>query len=202
MKEQFYRRTKAQKVGNRQGGCCQRCALATCGENCGWASPSIDVLLASKGYLFRPAESSLRFVALFAVSFLLALGWSAVMAWISREAVATVLRRFIVDPVVQTAFGKYTRFAVVVVGVSSGTRVKLLQEYISASEWTKGTMQAALTQEFWTLEFYRTVMATLEGVITLLLICIFLTLIAPAVLRMLKIEPPKTGGEPQRPRDS
>lgn len=142
------------------------------------------------------------FVALFAVSFLLALGLSAVIAWISREAVDTVLGRFVVDPVVRTAFGKYIRFAIVVVGVSSGTRVKLLQEYISASEWTKGTMQAALTQEFWTLEFYRTVMATLEGVITLLLICIFLALIAPAVLRMLKMEPPKTSNEPQKTGDA
>ncbi len=141
------------------------------------------------------------FIALFGASFVLALALSATIAWISREAIDTILRRFVVDPVVRSGFEKYIRFAIVVVGISSGTRVKALQEYISAADWNKPTMQAALTQEFWTLELYRTVMGTLEGVAGLLLLCIFLALIAPAVLRMLKIEPAKANGEPQKPRE-
>ena len=76
-------------------------------------------------------------------------------------------------------------------GISGGTRVKPLQEYISAADYNKAAMLAALTQEFWALELYRTVIGALEGVAGLLLICIFLALIAPLVLRMLKIEPPK-----------
>ena len=100
----------------------------------------------------------------------------------------------VVDPVVRSGFEKYIRFAIVVVGISNGTRVKAFQEYISAAEWNKPALQAALTQEFWTLELYRTVMGTLEGVAGLLLLCIFLALIAPAVLRMLNVEPPKNLG--------
>src|SRR5207244_3737906 len=76
--------------------------------------------------------------------------------------------------VVRGGFEKYIRFAIVVVGISSGTRVRPLQEYISAADWNKPALQAALTQEFWTLELYRTVMGTLEGVAGLLLLCIFL----------------------------
>ena len=131
------------------------------------------------------------FIALFGASFLLALALSATIAWLSREVMDTVLRRFVVDPVVRSGFEKYIRFAIAVVGISTGTRAKALQEYISAAEWNKPALQAALTQEFWTLELYRTVMGTLEGVAGLLLLCIFLALIAPAVLRLLNVQPPK-----------
>jgi hypothetical protein len=141
------------------------------------------------------------FIALFGASFVLALVLSATIAWLSREALDTILRRFVVDPVVRSGFEKYIRFAIVVVGISSGTRVKPLQEYISAAEWNKPALQAALTQEFWTLELYRTVMGTLEGVAGLLLLCIFLALMAPAVLRMLKVEPPKKLGQHEKPRE-
>ena len=139
------------------------------------------------------------FVALFVASFVLALALSATIAWISREAIDSILRRFVVDHVVRSGFEKYIRFAIVVAGISGGTRVKALQEYISASEYNKAAMQTALTQEFWTLELYRTVMGTLEGVAGLLLICVFLALIAPVVVRMLKVEPAKAAGEQQKP---
>jgi len=141
------------------------------------------------------------FVELFATSFVLALALSVTIAWLSREAIDVILRRFIVDPVVRAGFEKYIRFAIVVVGISGGTRVKPLQEYISAADYNKPALLAALTQEFWTLELYRTVMGALEGVAGLLLICIFLALIAPAVLRMLKIEPIKLSAEPQKPSE-
>ena len=141
------------------------------------------------------------FVTLFLASFLLALALSVTIAWISREAIDAVLRRFVADSVVRRGFEKYIRFAIVVLGISGGTRVKPLQEYISAAEYNKAALQAALTQEFWAIELYRTVLGTLESVAGLLLLCIFLTLIAPAVLRMLKVEPLQTASELQKPRE-
>lgn len=141
------------------------------------------------------------FVALFGASFLLALVLSVTIAWLSREAIDTILRRFVAGSVVRRGFEKYIRFAIVVVGISGGTQVKPLQEFISASQYNKAALQAALTQEFWAMELYRTVMGTLEGTAGLLLICIFLALIAPAVLRMLKVEPLKPAAEPQKPHE-
>ena len=138
------------------------------------------------------------FVNLLVASFLVALALSATIAWISKEAIDAILRRFVVDPVVRAGFEKYIRFAIVVVGISGGTRVKPLQEYIAAADYNKPAMLAALTQEFWALELYRTVIGALEGVAGLLLICIFLALIAPAVLRMLKIEPVKPVADSQK----
>jgi len=141
------------------------------------------------------------FMNLLVASFLVALALSATIAWISKEAIDAILRRFVVDPVVRAGFEKYIRFAIVVVGVSGGTRVKPLQEYISAADYNKPALLAAMTQEFWALELYRTVIGALEAVAGLLLVCVFLALIAPAVLRMLRIEPVKPPADSQKPRE-
>ena len=101
------------------------------------------------------------FVALFGASFVLALVLSVIIAWLSREAIDTILRRFVAGSVVRRGFEKYIRFAIVVVGISGGTQVKPLQEFISASQYNKAALQAALTQEFWAMELYRTVIGNL-----------------------------------------
>jgi hypothetical protein len=142
------------------------------------------------------------FVALFAASFVLALALSITVAWISREAVDGILRRFVGDRAVRAGFEKYIRFAIVIAGVSGGTRVRVLQEYLAASELNKAAMAAQLTQEFWALEIYRTIIGTLEGIAVLLLVCIFLALIAPVVVRMLGLEPLKAHEEEQKSADS
>jgi hypothetical protein len=142
------------------------------------------------------------FVALFAASFVLALALSVTVAWISREAIDSILRRFVADRAVRAGFEKYIRFAIVVVGISGGTRVRVLQEYLAASDLNKEAMAAQLTQEFWALEIYRAIVGTLEAIAALLLVCIFLALIAPVVVRMLKLEPVKIHEQEQEPADS
>src|SRR5260370_38046652 len=108
-------------------------------------------------------EPRSMFVALFGASFVLALALSVAVAWVSREAIESVLRRFVADHVVRAAFSKYIRFAIVVVGISTGTRVRVLQEYISATAENKAAMAAALTQVCWVLALYRTIVRTLPG---------------------------------------
>lgn len=142
------------------------------------------------------------FVALFGASFVLALALSITIAWISREAVDSILRRFVADRAVRAGFEKYIRFAIVVVGISGGTRVRVLQEFLAASDLNKEAMAAQLTQEFWVMEIYRTILGTLEAIAALLLVCIFMALVAPVVVRMLKLEPVKDIEEQQKPRDS
>jgi len=139
------------------------------------------------------------YVALFTVSLILALALSLTIAWISREAIDSILRRFVEDTVVRDGFVKYIRFAIVVVGIAGGTRVRALQEYISASSWNKTAMEQALTQEVWVMEMYRTAIGTLEALVLLLLVCIFLALIAPVVVRMLNAKPAKDLGQKNLP---
>jgi hypothetical protein len=142
------------------------------------------------------------FVALFAASFVLALALSITVAWISQEAIDGILRRFVGDRAVRAGFEKYIRFAIVIAGISGGTRVRVLQEYLASSDLNKAAMASQLTQEFWALEIYRAVLGTLEGIAVLLLVCIFMALIAPVVVRMLKLEPVKVYEQEQEPADS
>ena len=128
-------------------------------------------------------------LGLFVASFVLAVSLSVFIAWISREAIDAVLRHFIANSIVRAGFEKYLRFAIVVAGISGGTRVRALQEYVSASNWNKAAMEAALNQETWVLELYRTITGSLEAIAGLLLGCLFLALIAPVVLRMFKASP-------------
>ena len=139
-------------------------------------------------------------LGLFAVSFLLAVSLSIFIAWISREAIDAVLRHFIADSIVRAGFEKYLRFAIVVAGISGGTRVRALQEYVSTSNWNKAAMEAALNQETWVLELYRTVTGSLEAIAGLLLACLVLALLAPAVFRMFKAGPDKP--EVSRPKSA
>ena len=141
------------------------------------------------------------FVLLFLASFVVSLALSLFIAYISRDAVDSILRRFVADDAVRVGFEKYIRFGIVVVGIVGGTRVRALQEYIAAASWNKAALEAALTQEVWVMEMYRTIIGTLEGLVLLLLICILLAFIVPAVNRMLKGEPQRASEGQKKPTE-
>jgi hypothetical protein len=122
------------------------------------------------------------FVVLFAVSLVVAYLVSAFVSWISRDVVENVLHRYLAYRVA-TAVSKYFRFAILVVGVSDGTRSRLLYDFISASPWDRAKMAAELTPEFWVLEMYRTFIQALEGILGLVLIFSFVAFVAIVLIR-------------------
>jgi len=109
------------------------------------------------------------FVVLFLVTFLVAFGISSGVAWAGKEPIEGILHYFFSSNVT-AAMSKYLRLAIVLIGVSSGARIRILEEYIGASAATKLQMRDALTQEFWVVELYRTAITTLEGILWLLLL--------------------------------
>jgi hypothetical protein len=109
------------------------------------------------------------FIVLFLVTFLLALGISSGVAWAGKEPIEGILHHFFSFNVT-AAMSKYLRLAIVLIGVSSGARIRILEEFIGASAATKIQMTDALTQEFWVVELYRTSITTLEGILWLLLL--------------------------------
>jgi len=109
------------------------------------------------------------FVVLFLVTFLVAFGISSGVAWAGKEPIEGILHHFF-SLNVTAAMSKYLRLAMVLIGVSSGARIRILEEYISATAATKLQMTDALTQEFWVVELYRTAITTVEGILWLLLL--------------------------------
>ena len=122
------------------------------------------------------------FVVLFLVTFVLAFGISSGVAWAGKEPIEGLLQHFF-PPNVTAAMSKYLRLAVVLIGVSSGARIRVLEEYIAASAANKIAMSDALTQEFWVVELYRTTTASLEGILWLLLLFSFVVFVAYWIMR-------------------
>jgi hypothetical protein len=122
------------------------------------------------------------FIVLFLATFLLAFAISSGVAWAGKEPIEGILHHFF-SLNVTAAMSKYLRLAIVLIGVSSGARIRILEEFISASPANKLQMTDALTQEFWVVELYRTCITTLEGILWLLLLFSLVVLAAYWMMR-------------------
>jgi hypothetical protein len=122
------------------------------------------------------------FLALFCVSLVLAFGISATVAWLSKDVIEGILHRFLAERIA-TAVSKYLRFAIVVAGISDGTRAGALRDYISAPNYSRDELTRQVTPEFWALELYRTALGSLEGILWLLLIFSLGAIVAIVLIR-------------------
>ena len=141
------------------------------------------------------------FIVLFFVTFLLAFGISSGVAWAGKEPIEGILHHFF-SVNVTAAMSKYLRLAIVLIGISSGARIRILEEYINASPANKLQMTDALTQEFWVLELYRTSITTLEGILWLLLLFSLVVLAAYWIMRKSELKQQHASENQPNLRDS
>ena len=123
------------------------------------------------------------FITLLIVTFLIAGVVALLVARWFTAPVERILGR-IVDPEMTFAWARYLRFAILVVGISSGVRIFQLERYISP--WA-GDPQAEilqLTRDRWVLEIYRTIIGTMQGIAWVLLIFFVVALLAFVVVRL------------------
>lgn len=85
-------------------------------------------------------------LALFVVSFVLACFVSYALSRICREVAAHILSRLLAKNIAIAA-AKYLQFVIILVGVSNGTRIRLMEDYLNAPEWNRPALTAQLTQE-------------------------------------------------------
>lgn len=123
------------------------------------------------------------FLALLLVTFLLALAVSLVVSASFDRPIRGILARIIADEI-STAWLRYLKFAILVVGVSAGVRIHELERYITPNQWQEHPRILALTTERWVLEIYRTVIETLQGSAWLLLVFFCIALVAYVVVRI------------------
>lgn len=125
------------------------------------------------------------FYSLLIVTFVLALGLSYGVMRLFKTSIDAILARIIQDPI-YSAWGKYTFFAGLVVGTSSGIRIYDLEKYITPLQHDAGEKQpiiVSLTQERWVLEIYRTIVETLQGLAWMMLVFFMVTLLAYVFIR-------------------
>lgn len=136
------------------------------------------------------------FLTLLAVTFLIALATSVIVAWLFKTALSTILTR-IVSPPMAAAWHRYLNFALCVVGVSGGVRVGHLEHYVISR--LEGGEPLVLTFDRWILEVYRALIGTLQGAAWLLLVFFVVALIAYVITRGFELrhgQPGKQVGEP------
>lgn len=127
------------------------------------------------------------FVTLLAITFIISLAVSVGVAAVFSSSIKNILDRIISDNI-SAAWLKYMRFAIVVVGVSSGVRIYALERYITPQSWDKKAQIIELTRERWVLELYRTVIESLQGLAWMLLVFFIFALVAFVVVRIAEMK--------------
>lgn len=115
------------------------------------------------------------FLTLLLVTFVIAVSTSVIVAWLFDKPVTAILRRIIAEEIA-TAWVRYIKFAIYVVGISGGVRVWELERYITPR--TKDEAVLVLNSDRWVLEIYRTIIGTLQSVAWMLLLFFAVALIA------------------------
>lgn len=123
------------------------------------------------------------FLGLLLLTFIIALSVSMGASRMFNDPLDRILKRIIADDI-SDAWLKYMRFAILVVGVSSGVRIYELEKYITPATLMKDSQAVQLTFDRWVLEIYRTVIETLQGIAWMLLVFFVFALIAYVIVRL------------------
>ena len=136
------------------------------------------------------------FFSLLVVTLAIALAVAAGTAHAFTKPIDRILVRIVSDDLAP-AWLRYLRFAIVVVGVSSGVRIHELERYITPIQYDgKERVILALTPERWILELYRTVIETLQGIAWMLLVFFAFALVAFVIVRFAESRRAARGPEP------
>jgi multidrug efflux pump subunit AcrB len=133
------------------------------------------------------------FIALLAVTLLVSLLVSLIVAKSFSSSLGSILNRIIADKI-SSAWLRYLKFAIIVVGVSAGVRIYELEKYITPWRGDKEQRIVELTGDRWVLELYRTVIETLQGIAWMLLVFFAVALIAYVIVRIGELKRARTTG--------
>jgi hypothetical protein len=124
------------------------------------------------------------FLLLLFATFAVAFGVSFAVMWLFTKPIDSVLQRIIADEI-SAAWSKYMKFAILVVGVSTGVPVHDLERYVSAALGGREVQSlASLGFDRWIFELYRAAIETLQGIAWMLLVFFVFALIAFVIVRI------------------
>ncbi|MCS6989329.1 MAG: hypothetical protein NZM06_07415 [Chloroherpetonaceae bacterium] len=123
------------------------------------------------------------FIALLFATFAVAFAVAFIVDALFKSSLDRILKRIISDDI-YVAWTRYVRFALYVVGVSSGVKMWDLERYVEPRQPNETAPTLELTTERWVLEIYRAIIETLQGVAWMLLIFFVFALIAYVIARI------------------
>jgi hypothetical protein len=122
------------------------------------------------------------FITLLIATFIISFAVTTIVVLIFAKPLNQILDRIISDQI-SRAWSKYLKFAMYVIGISSGVRIWDLEKYITKPQY-QGSEIIQLTTERWTLEIYRTIIGTLQGIAWMLLVFFIFALVAYVIVRI------------------
>lgn len=134
------------------------------------------------------------FLTLLLVTLLLATAVSFAVSRAFSRPISSILGRIIADEI-SAAWVRYLKFAIMVVGISSGVRINELERYITPNQWQEKPRVIELTSERWVLEVYRTVIETLQGIAWMLLVFFCIALVAYVLVRIFESRRASAGSD-------
>jgi hypothetical protein len=123
------------------------------------------------------------FLLLLVVTLLISAGISVAVMFAFTRPINAILYRIIAD-VISAAWLKYMKFAILVVGISSGVRIHDFEKYITPSRWDKEAKLVEFTYERWVIELYQAAISTLQGIAWMLLVFFMFALVAYVIVRI------------------
>ncbi len=125
------------------------------------------------------------FYTLLLATFAIALLVSWLTARFFERAAERILKRVIQDEI-SSAWATYLKFALLVVGISSGVGIYQLERFISTPVYNEKSAVLELTAARWVLEIYRTVIGTLQGLAWVLLVFFVVALLGFVAVRLIE----------------
>lgn len=131
---------------------------------------------------------SIMFYYLMIVNFIVAIGVSFVVVKLFSKSIDNIMQRIIKDNISLT-WARYTKFAGLVVGISSGIRIHEMEKYITPVIYDKeNNYIVELTHERWFLEIFRTVIETLQGLAWMMFVFFVIALFAYVIVRFAELK--------------
>jgi len=122
----------------------------------------------------------MSFLLLLVVTLVISLVVSLAVIFFFRKPVDRIFQRIIGEEIAN-AWRKFLMFALVVVGVSSGSSIWRLERFVENQG--EGGSPAVITVQAWGLEIYRSILQTLGGMAWALLIFFIVALIAFVIVK-------------------
>jgi len=126
------------------------------------------------------------FLTLFLVTLIISITVCYIIVRIFNKSLTSILNRLIEESI-SNAWLRYLKFAIYVVGISTGVRIWELEKYITPADLEKPQV-IILNSDRWVLEVYRTIIGTLEGIAWLLLVFFIFALIAYVIIRLVELK--------------
>jgi hypothetical protein len=124
------------------------------------------------------------FIGLLAVTFVIAVGVSALIALLFAKPVKRIMTRIVPDDI-SSAWVRYLTFAIFVVGVGGGVRINQIERYVTPQK-DIGVLE--LTPERWVIEVYSTIIGTLGAIAWMLLVFFVFALVAYVIVRAFEMK--------------